>query len=68
VPAYGRHTAALQYRAELDLAAVAENRRLAGYVLEQLDPAHGIGPVELRTIKAFGILAESATITAQAEH
>jgi hypothetical protein len=65
VPAYGRHTAALQYRAELDLAAVEPP---AGYVLGQLDPAHGIGPVELRTIKAFGILAESATITAQAEH
>jgi mycothiol synthase len=35
-----------QYRAELDLVAVAENGRLAGYVLGWLDPARGIGQVE----------------------
>ena len=35
-----------QYRAELDLVAVAKDGRLAGYVLGWLDPIFGIGHVE----------------------
>ena len=35
-----------QYRAELDLVAVAEDGRLAGYVLGWLNPILGIGHVE----------------------